>query len=80
MELIERNASGHLNLTTGTCIGPETPEQGESWFCQEIGTARLDPADPFSLDLVILCGPCASMRESKVIEENVLSIIEERAA
>ena len=82
MDLIEPNATGELELTTGKCVGPETPDKGESWFCEGTGTARLDPSEPFSLDLVTLCGPCASMRESKVIETNTLSVIEslERAA
>lgn len=48
----------------GPCEGPATPEKGASWFCQGNGTEYLDPASR-EFDVVILCYPCFSMRESQ---------------
>lgn len=77
---IKRNADHEVGPAFGPCVGPMSPNKGESWFCQGTGTETLDPAEPFSLDTVVLCYPCKSMRESRVIEQNTLSIIGERAA
>lgn len=77
---VERRPADHENtLPFGPCVGPMESDKGESWFCQGSAFETLDPADVFGLGTVILCGPCRSMRESKIIEENVLSIIGEAA-
>lgn len=47
----------------GPCEGPMFPEKGASWFCQGNGTDYVDPASQ-EFDVVILCYPCYSMRES----------------
>lgn len=78
---IERKPADHeVGPAFGPCVGPMTPELGESWFCRGAGSERLNPSEPFALELAVICGPCASMRESKVIEANVMSVIGERAA
>lgn len=76
----ERKAFHENTISFGPCVGPMTPDKGESWFCEGNGTETLDPSQPFELVTDILCGPCASMREAKVIEENTLRILDEIGA
>lgn len=70
----EKPADHENTLSFGPCAGPAIMGD-RSFFCRGAGFASLDPAEPFALTEVILCGPCKSMRESQVIEVNTLSIL-----
>lgn len=76
---MKRTADHENVLPFGPCAGPSIMGD-RSFFCQGAGFEALDPADVFGLGTVIMCGPCRSLRESQVIEENTLSIITERIA
>lgn len=59
-----KTSAFHENATEfGPCEGPMFPDKGASWFCRGNGTGYVDPASR-EFDLVILCYPCFSMRES----------------
>lgn len=77
----ESPANHENTLPFGPCAGPAIMGD-RSFFCQGSGFASLDPATPFHLNEIIMCGPCKSFRESQVIEINTLSILSdlERAA
>lgn len=78
--MIKRNAHHEQAAAFGPCAGPfGDPDGQRSWFCQGTGTERLDPARPFTLETVILCYPCFSMREGKVVERNTLMMMEDVA-
>lgn len=72
---MKRNADHEQTLPFGPCAGPSIMGD-RSFFCQGAGMDGLDPADVFGLGTVIMCGPCRSVRESQVIEHNVLTITE----
>lgn len=71
----KRNADHEQTLPFGPCAGPSIMGD-RAFFCQGAGFASLDPARPFEFVEVIVCGPCKSLRESQVIEQNTLSILE----
>lgn len=60
----------------GPCEGPNGDPEGDvSWFCRGAGTERFDPLSE-TLRNAILCGPCNSMREAKVIDRAVQIMME----
>lgn len=62
----------------GPCAGPfadNTPEKDLSWACNGYGTERINP-ESWTLETIIVCGRCHSIREGRVIEMNLRSVFE----
>jgi hypothetical protein len=74
------NAFHENSAAFGPCADPATDPTGDvSWACMGYGTERIDP-ERWDLSVIIVCGRCFSLREGRVIQEAVETMIGERAA
>lgn len=63
----------------GPCVGPMSDPEGDvSWACAGFGTERIDP-ERWDLSEIIICGRCFSLREGRVIQQSVESMMEASA-